>query len=129
MAQQVRTHLMFEGTAEEAINFYVSLFENSEIRDVKRYEEGGNEGKVVFAGFRLNEHEFTCADSPIQHDFGFTPAISIFVDCESLEELQRVHSSLSEGGEVLMPLDNYGFSKKFAWVNDRYGVSWQLNLP
>ncbi len=65
----------------------------------------------------------------MKHEFGFTPAISIFVDCESPEELERLYTMLSDGGEVLMPLDNYGFSTKFGWLNDRYGVSWQLNLP
>jgi uncharacterized glyoxalase superfamily protein PhnB len=55
--------------------------------------------------------------------------MSVFVDGESLAELERVFAALSEGGQVLMPLDDYGFSKRFAWTTDRFGVSWQLNLP
>lgn len=68
-------------------------------------------------------------ESPIKHPFDFTPAVSLFVDFDSAEELDRVFAALSEGGFVMMPLDNYGFSERFAFIQDRYGVSWQLNLP
>ena len=67
-------------------------------------------------------------DSIVAHDFTFTPALSFFVDCESEEEIARLFSVLSNGGSILMPLNNYGFSQRFGWINDRYGVSWQLNL-
>ena len=67
-------------------------------------------------------------DSHIEHQFTFTPAISLFVECESLEELEKVHQALTDQGSELMPLDDYGFSEKFSWVSDRYGVSWQLNF-
>ena len=97
--------------------------------DVSYYNEGENKGKVQYAFFTLGGREFICIDTPIKHDFGFTPAISIFVDCESQKELERVYSALAEDGEIFMPLDNYGFSARFGWVNDRFGVSWQLNLP
>ena len=60
--------------------------------------------------------------------FAFTPSSSLFVTCESEAEFDRLSAALTEDGEVLMPPDNYGFSRKFAWVNDRFGVSWQLNL-
>jgi predicted 3-demethylubiquinone-9 3-methyltransferase (glyoxalase superfamily) len=69
-----------------------------------------------------------CTDSPIPHDFSFTPSMSLFVDCTDKDELQRAFEQLSSDGEVLMPLDDYGFSQQFGWVNDRFGVSWQLNL-
>ncbi len=62
------------------------------------------------------------------HDFTFTPSISLFVKCDSEEELETLYEKLSEGGEVAMPLDDYGFSTKFGWVQDRFGVSWQLNF-
>jgi len=64
----------------------------------------------------------------VKHAFTFTPSISIFVDCEDEAERGKAFRQLSEGGEVLMPLDNYGFSTKLGWVNDRFKVSWQLNL-
>jgi len=65
----------------------------------------------------------------VKHQFTFTPSISLFVDCDSETELEELFSRLSAGGAVLMPLDNYGFSTRFGWVNDRFGLSWQLNLP
>jgi predicted 3-demethylubiquinone-9 3-methyltransferase (glyoxalase superfamily) len=55
--------------------------------------------------------------------------MSLFVDCDSVEELAHLFARLSDGGSVLMPPDDYGFSQRFAWVADRFGVSWQLNLP
>ena len=131
MARTVATHLMFEGVAEEAMNFYASLFGGSEIKEVERYgnDEQGAEGSVKRATFTLCGREFICIDSPIKHNFTFTPSISLFVDCESEAEIEETFSRLSSGGQVLMPLDNYGFSTKFGWVKDRFGPSWQLNLP
>ena len=130
MARKISTHLMFEGVAEEAMNFYVSLFGGSEITLIERYGPGelGAEGTVKKATFTLRGQEFICIDSPVQHDFTFTPSISLFVDCESDAEIEEVFSRLSSGGLVLMPLGNYGFSTKFGWVKDRFGPSWQLNL-
>lgn len=131
MARAIATFLMFEGKAEEAMRFYVSLFKGSEVRKIERYGAGepGPEGSVKKADFTLAGHAMSCIDSPAKHAFTFTPSISLFVDCEDEAELDRAFQQLSEGGGVLMPLGNYGFSKKFAWVNDRFGVSWQLNLP
>jgi predicted 3-demethylubiquinone-9 3-methyltransferase (glyoxalase superfamily) len=81
------------------------------------------------ASFTLSGQDFLCIDSPVKHAFTFTPSISLFVDCESADELDEAFRRLSAGGGVLMPINNYGFSKRFGWVNDRFGVSWQLNLP
>ena len=131
MARKLNVHLMFDGVAEEAMTFYVSLFGGSKIVNVERYGPGehGAEGTVKMATFTLCGREFICIDSPIKHDFTFTPSMSLFVDCESEAELEEVFGRLSTGGQVLMPLDNYGFSTKFGWVKDRFGPSWQLNLP
>ena len=130
MANSVRPFLMFQGKAEEAMQFYVSLIPGSEIGDITRYGPGqpGTEGSVMRASFSLAGQTVLCIDSPVQHAFTFTPAFSLFVECESEEEIKRLASALGEGGAVLMPLSNYGFSRQFTWLNDRYGVSWQLNL-
>ncbi len=129
--QKTRPFLMFQGNAEEAMRFYVSLFPDAEITESVRYGPGGAgpEGSVLKASFSIGDQTVMCIDSPIKHDFTFTPAFSLFVDCESEDEVRRLSSALAEGGAVLMPLDNYGFSRQFARVNDRFGVSWQLNLP
>ena len=130
MARQVVTQLMFEGAAEEAMNFYVSLFRGSEITRVERYGPGepGAEGSVKRAEFTVGGHRLACIDSSVKHGFTFTPSISFFVDCEDEAELDAAFGRLAAGGAGLMPLGNYGFSAKFGWVQDRFGVSWQLNL-
>ncbi|MEU6772237.1 VOC family protein [Streptomyces sp. NPDC046759] len=129
--QKITTFLMFEGTAEEAMTFYVSLFDDAEVISVSRYgaDGPGAEGSVQHASFSLAGQRFMCIDSPAKHDFTFTPAVSLFVQCESEPEIDRLYAALGEQGTQLMPLGNYGFSPKFAWINDRFGVSWQLNLP
>ncbi len=131
MQMTVQPFLMFEGKAEEAMNFYVSVFPEGWITDISRYGPGeqGKEGSVKLAKFTLAGQSVMCIDSPVQHAFTFTPAFSFFVDVTSEAELRRLATVLGEGGGVMMPLANYGFSKLFTWLNDRYGVSWQLNWP
>ncbi|GGF63221.1 VOC family protein [Paenibacillus albidus] len=127
---KITTFLMFDGQAEEAMNFYVSLFERSEIISIKHYgaNEGGAEGSVMQASFSLHGQVFMCIDSNVKHGFTFTPAISLFVNCESEAEIDKVYAALAGDGQVLMPLETYPFSDKFGWVSDRFGVSWQLNF-
>ena len=127
-----RPFLMFQGgTAQAALDLYFATFPDSGMVRVERYGEGqgGPAGTIKVAVFALCGREFMCSDSPIKHGFSFTPASSTFVDFDSAADLERVFAILSADGRVLMPLDNYGFSKRFGWLNDRFGVSWQLNLP
>ncbi len=127
---QLATFLTFqENNAEEAMNFYIGLFDNSEVVEVKRYGKEGpaKEGTIMVARFKLNGRDFMCSDSYIKHAWTFTPGVSIFVECESMGELERLFKALSEDGQALMPLGNYGFSEQFGFVEDRFGVSWQLN--
>ncbi|MEW9182124.1 VOC family protein [Bacillus mycoides] len=128
--QKITTFLMFEGKAEEAMNFYTSLFNQSEIVSISRYDENGpgKEGTVIHETFTLNGQEFMCIDSYVKHDFTFTPAMSLYVTCDTEEEIETVFNKLAQDGKVLMPLGSYPFSKKFGWLNDKYGVSWQLTL-
>ena len=131
MSTMVSTFLMFEGKkAEEAMTFYVSLFKDASVTSIRRYGpgEGGTEGSVMQATFSLNGQQFRCFDSSVKHGFTFTPAMSIFVDSASETEIDALFAKLSEGGQVLMPLGEYPFSRKFGWLADRYGVSWQLCL-
>ena len=124
------TFLMFEGRAEEAMNFYVSLFEDGRVEEVRRYEAGGagREGSVMYATFTLNGSRYRCIDSAVAHGFTFTPATSIYVTCSSEAEVETLYAQLAEGGAVMMPLGVYPFSNKFGWVADRFGVSWQITL-
>lgn len=130
MPHHVTPHLMFDGNAEQAMRFYVSLFEGAETLGLERYGPGepGTEGSVKQAEFALAGRRYLCIDSPVKHNFTFTPSISLFVECENREEFERLFEQLSEQGESLMPPDDYGFSTRFAWLNDRFGMSWQLNL-
>ncbi|MDN4592997.1 VOC family protein [Polycladomyces subterraneus] len=128
--QKITTFLMFDGKAEEAMNFYTSLFDQAEIISITRYgaNEDGEEGTVKHATFSLCGQEFMCIDSSVKHEFSFTPAISLYVTCDTEDEIDRLFEKLTQDGVVLMPLKSYPFSEKFCWVIDKFGVSWQLNL-
>ncbi len=126
-----RPFLMFQNSsAQAALNLYFATLPDSRMVRVECYAEGeaGPAGSIKVAVFTLCGREFMCSDSPIMHGFKFTPSSSTFVDFDSIEELERVFGIFSDGGQVLMPLGNYGFSQRFGWVNDRFGVSWQLNF-
>ena len=112
------------GKAEEAVRLYTSLFPDSKISSLVKRPDG----TVMHAVFSLSGQSFMASDGGTQHAWTFTPGVSIFITFASEDELTRAFAKLSEGGDVKMPLDNYGFSKKFGWTDDRYGVSWQLNL-
>ena len=130
MARAVTPFLMFEGRAEEAMRFYVSLFAGSEVKQIEHYKSGemGPEGSVKRADFTIAGQDMICIDSPASHAFTFTPSVSLFVECESEAEFDAAFAQLSGGGMVMMAPGNYGFSRKFGWTSDRFGVSWQLNL-
>ena len=119
-----------DGQAQAALDLYFATFPDSRMVRVERYArgEGGSAGTIKVAVFTLCGRELMCSDSPVKHGFTFTPSSSTFVDFDSIAELERVFGILAEGGHVLMPLGDYGFSKRFGWLNDRFGVSWQLNL-
>jgi predicted 3-demethylubiquinone-9 3-methyltransferase (glyoxalase superfamily) len=126
-----RPFLMFQGgVAQAALDLYFATFPESRMVRVERYGQGdtGPAGTIKVAVFTLCGREFMCADSPVKHDFSFTPSCSTFVDFDSVAELERTFRILAAGGHVLMPLNNYGFSQRFGWLADRFGVSWQLNL-
>jgi predicted 3-demethylubiquinone-9 3-methyltransferase (glyoxalase superfamily) len=127
---RIQPFLMFQGNAEQAMNFYVSLFPDAEILDILRYgsNEAGAERSIKTARFSIGSQTVMCIDSPVKHNFSFTPAFSFFVECESEEEISRLYSELASAGTILMPMANHGFSRRFAWVSDKFGVSWQLNL-
>ncbi|MGN6612831.1 MAG: VOC family protein [Angustibacter sp.] len=131
MATTATPFLMFQNAdAEEAMTFYTDLFDDGRVLDVAKYgaDGPGPEGTIMVARFAIAGQEIRCSDSPVQHGFGFTPSVSLWVEAESDDELDRLFTALSDGGGILMPLGDYGFSRRFGWLNDRFGVSWQLNL-
>ncbi|MCT2346870.1 VOC family protein [Bacillales bacterium AN1005] len=128
---KITPFLMFQGNAEEAIRFYTTIIEDSSIKNVILYgkDEAGEEGSVMQAVFTLKNQEFMCIDSNIAHDFGFTPSFSIYVECETEEQIDHYYQAFVSGGQELMALGDYSFSRKFGWIIDKYGVSWQFTLP
>jgi predicted 3-demethylubiquinone-9 3-methyltransferase (glyoxalase superfamily) len=114
--QKITPFLWFNDQAEEAMNFYASIFKNSKIGSINRYgEEGpGPKGKVMSASFQLDGQEFMALNGgPV---FTFTPAISFFVDCATQAEVDELWEKLSEGGE----------KGQCGWLKDKYGLSWQI---
>ncbi|WP_239253788.1 VOC family protein [Listeria ilorinensis] len=129
--QKATPFLMFQnGTAEPAALFYTSLFDDAEILQITRYgpNQTGPEGTIMLGAIRIKNLEIAISDSPIKHAFDFTPSFSIFLTCDDEAQFDRYFKSLSKKGEVLMEPANYGFSEKFAWVNDQFDVSWQISL-
>ena len=114
--QKITPFLWFDGKAEEAMNFYISIFKNSKIVSVTRYGEAGPgpKGTVMTAKFELNGQEFVALNGGPQ--FTFTEAISFVVNCETQQEVDDFWEKLSEGGE----------KSRCGWLKDKYGLSWQV---
>lgn len=128
MGTSVSTHLMFQGDAHEAIKLYESVFPEFVVKRKELHDDGAMEGQTRLAHLKFGDHDLIIFDSPPVHDFTFTPAMSLFVEFDDADRLKQAFETLSEGGQVAMPLGDYGFGPLFGWLQDRYGVSWQLNL-
>jgi predicted 3-demethylubiquinone-9 3-methyltransferase (glyoxalase superfamily) len=114
--QKISPFLWFDTQAEEAMNFYVSVFKNSKVGDVTRYGEAGPgpKGGVMTASFELEGQQFTALNGGPQ--FRFSEAISFVVDCKTQEEVDELWDKLSEGGQT----------QQCGWLKDRFGLSWQI---
>ncbi len=130
--QKITPFLWFNNEAEEAVNFYTSIFNKSRIKAVSIYGEAGSKasgrekGSIMTLAFKLEGYEFVAINGgPV---FGINPSISFFVSCDTVEETDNLWKNLCKGGTVLMELDEYPFSERFGWVKDKYGVTWQLML-
>ena len=117
-------------TATEAMTLYTGLFSDGAVLWEQRRPADAPEGagtvevaELVVAGLHVR-----CSDSHVEHAWDFTPAVALWVTCASAEEQRGLVDALAVGGAVFMPLDDYGFGP-FAWVQDRFGISWQLAGP
>ncbi len=121
---------MFQGQAEEALDLYVAVFPDAEVESIERVGDDGPgvPGSLQTAVLRLGDWRLQVFDSPVEHDFTFTPSSSLWVECETAAEIDRAFALLADGGQVLMPVEAYPFSPHYGWVADRFGVSWQLAL-
>jgi predicted 3-demethylubiquinone-9 3-methyltransferase (glyoxalase superfamily) len=120
--------LWFDGQVEEAAAFYADTFEEGKINQVAYYVNSDHRpaGSVLTVSLTLCGLDFLLLNGG--PEFSLTPAISFYVECETEAQIDRLWAKLSQGGTVLMDYGEYPFSPKFGWVNDRYGVSWQLVL-
>lgn len=121
-SQKVSPCLMFtgdhQGKAEAAIEFYTSIFKNSSVDYLVKYEDGEPAaGAVKHAGFKLDGQQFIAMDSPIEHGFGFTPATSLVVHCQTQSEIDEMWEKLQANG---------GSPGQCGWLTDKFGVSWQV---
>jgi predicted 3-demethylubiquinone-9 3-methyltransferase (glyoxalase superfamily) len=121
--QKIVPHLWFDKEASEAAKFYTSLFSDSKIIDTAQIH-GTPSGTAETVIIELGGQEFMLLSAgPF---FKFTPAVSFLIACTTKEEVDTLWKKLFEGGTALMPLDSYPFSEKYGWVEDRYGLSWQV---
>lgn len=114
--QKITPFLWFDSNAEEAINFYTSIFKNSKVISISRYGDAGPgpKGTVMAATFQLEGQQFMALNGGPH--FRFTPAISLFVSCETQEEVDELWKKLSDGGE----------EQRCGWLQDKFGLSWQI---
>ncbi|RZJ04548.1 MAG: VOC family protein [Brevundimonas sp.] len=115
--------LMFQGRCEEALTFYAEAVPGARIAALDKTPDG----KVAMARLSIAGLEIMANDSPPVHDFDFTPSTSTFLTVDRPEDVDALAAALGEGGKALMPPNDYGFSRRFGWVQDRFGVSWQIN--
>ena len=130
--KSIMPNLWFDKNAEEAVKFYTALFKNSKIGNSQRYGKEGfefhqmPEGTLMTVEFELFGQKFLALNGgPI---FKFSEAVSFFIYCESETEILNFYNSLSNDGKVIMKLDKYDWSEKYAWVIDKFGISWQLDI-
>lgn len=128
--QKITYCLWSDKEAEEAVNFYASVFPNlkkTEIIYNPVDTPSGKTGTVLTANFELEGQEFMLLNGG--PEFKLNPSISFMVHCDTADEVEKLWNKLSEGGKVRMPVDKYPFSDKYGWIEDKYGVNWQLILP
>jgi len=123
--QKIVPHLWYDNEAKEAASFYVSLFDDSKILNVNVFENNPS-GDSELVSFELAGQQFQAISAGPY--FKLNSSISLMVACESVEEVNVKWKALSEGGTELMPLGEYPFNKYYGWIQDRYGLSWQLML-
>lgn len=125
MHNKIVTHLWFDKEAKEASEFYVSLFDNSNLTNVSTISDTPS-GDVDIVTFQISGRSFMAISAGPM--FKFNQSISMFAYCGSEKRIDFLFEKLSEKGEVLMPLGKYDWSSKYAWVKDKYGLSWQLDI-
>ena len=123
----MRPFITIEQRAQEALDFYSATFPSFVLHSLQHHAEP-HDALIMLASFSIRGQELMISDSPIKHEWGITPGVSFFLDVEDEATLLSFANQLSNEGKVMMPPGNYGFSKQFAWVEDQFGINWQLNV-
>lgn len=123
--QKIVPHLWYDKEAKEAALFYISLFDQSKLVNTTILEDTPS-GDAETVSFELAGQQFSAISAGPY--FSFNPSFSLMVACTTVEEVDTKWKALSEGGTELMPLGEYPFCKRYGWIQDRYGLSWQLML-
>ena len=123
----MRPFITVEKRAQEALDFYSSVFPSFSLISLNHHAEPHHE-LVMLGIFSIKGQEIMISDSFVSHEWGISPGISFFLDLEDKDELDTLLKSLEEQGKIHMPANDYGFSERFAWVEDKFGVNWQLNV-
>lgn len=132
MKQNITPCLWFDGNAKEAAELYTSVFPGSEIKNISYFGKEGQEihkqeeGKVLTVSFTLCSQPFTILNGGSLYKLN--PSVSLYAACEKAEDVDFIYNKLADDGMVMMPLDRYAWSERYAWISDRFGVSWQIAL-
>jgi predicted 3-demethylubiquinone-9 3-methyltransferase (glyoxalase superfamily) len=130
--QKITPFLWFDNQTEEAVNFYIAVFNRSKIKTTTRYEEesakasGMPKNSVMTMAFQIEDQDFVAINGGPA--FKINPSVSFFVYATTEAEVEELWNKLSAGGKILMELDKYPFSEKYGWVEDKFGVSWQIMI-
>jgi predicted 3-demethylubiquinone-9 3-methyltransferase (glyoxalase superfamily) len=130
LAKSVDFHILFQnGQAKQALERYDEICDDFALDRLDLYhgDDDGPAGQVKIADSSLLGRRFVCIDSGIQHEWDMTPGIP-FIECDDDAEMERLFAALAEDGTIHTPLGAYGFGRRFGWVEDRFGVSWLLNI-
>ena len=123
----MRPFITMQGQAKDALDFYQAVFTSFEMISLQHHSEP-HEKLIMLAVFSVDEQEIMISDSFITHDWEINPGISFFINLDQEEQLHELAEKLGANGNFHMPPGDYGFSKLFAWVEDQFGVNWQLNI-
>ena len=123
----MRPFITIERRAQEALDFYSSVFPSFSLISLNHHAEPHHE-LVMLGIFSIKGQEIMISDSFVSHEWDISPGISFFIDLDDEDDLDTLSKSLEEQGKIHMPANDYGFSKRFAWVEDKFGVNWQLNV-
>ena len=123
----MRPFITMQGQAKDVLDFYQAVFPSFEMISPQHHSEP-HQNLIMLAVISIDEQEIMISDSFITHDWQINPGISFFIDLDQEEELHKLAEQLGANGNFHMRPGDYGFSKLFAWVEDQFGVNWQLNI-